>query len=75
MISKITQVSFKGTTENLVENTEKQNFSTAPIANVEPQVDTFTNTNKKSGNGGLFVGLLGIMEMVNTLLDMTASKK
>ncbi len=74
MISKITPVSFKGTTEQLAENTETQTVSTMPIAQVEPQVDTFTNTNKKSGNGSLFTGIMGILEMVNTLLSMTAKK-
>ena len=74
MISKITPVSFKGTTEQLAENTETQTVSTMPIAQVEPQVDTFTKTNKKSGNGDLLTGILGIMDMVNTLLSMTAKK-
>lgn len=74
MINKITPVSFKGTTEQPAENTETQTVSTMPIAKVEPQVDTFTNTNKKSGNGDLLTGILGIMDMVNTLLSMTAKK-
>lgn len=74
MISKITPVSFKGTTEQSVENTETQAVSTMPITHAEPQVDTFSSTNKKSGNGGLLTGILGIMDMVNTLLSMTAKK-
>ncbi len=74
MISKITPVSFKGTTEQPVENTETQAVSTMPITQTEPQVDTFTNTNKKSNNGSLLTGILGIMDMVNTLLSMTSKK-
>lgn len=75
MISKITPVSFKGTTEQSVENTETQAVSTMPITQAEPQADTFTNTNKKSsGNGSLLTGILGIMDMVNTLLSMAAKK-
>lgn len=74
MISKITPVSFKGTTEQPVENTETQAVSTMPITQAEPQTDTFTNTNKKSNNGSLLTGILGIMDMVNTLLSMTSKK-
>ena len=74
MINKITPVSFKGTTEKIAENNDVQTVSTMPIAQVEPQVDTFTNTNKKSGNGDLLTGILGIMDMVNTLLSMSAKK-
>ncbi len=74
MINKITPVSFKGTTEKIAENNDVQTVSTTPIAQTEPQVDTFTKTNKKSGNGDLFTGIMGIIEMVNTLLSMTAKK-
>lgn len=75
MINKITPVSFKGNTEKIAENNDVQTVSTTPIAQTELQVDTFTNTNKKSGNGSLFTGIMGILEMVNTLLSMTSSKK
>ena len=74
MINKITPVSFKGTTEKIAENNDVQTVSTTPIAQTEPQVDTFTKTNKKSGNGALLTGILGIMDMINTLLSMTAKK-
>lgn len=74
MINKITPVSFKGNTEKIAENNDVQTVSTTPIAQTELQVDTFTNTNKKSGNGSLLTGILGLMEMVNTLLSMSTKK-
>lgn len=78
MISRIMPVSFKGNTDtNVAETTETQQVVTAPVAQTEPQVqvDTFTNTTpKKSGNGSLLTGILGLMEMVNTLLSMSTKK-
>lgn len=75
MINKITPVSFKGNTEKIAENNDVQTVSTTPIAQTELQVDTFTNTTpKKSGNGSLLTGILGLMEMVNTLLSMSTKK-
>lgn len=77
MISKIMPVSFKGNAETNVvaETTETQQVVTAPVAQTEQQVDTFTNTTpKKSGNGSLLAGILGLMEMVNTLLSMSTKK-
>ncbi len=76
MISRIMPVSFKGNADtNVVETTETQQLVTAPVAQTEPQVDTFTNTNKKSsGNGSLLIGILGIMDMVNTFLSMVTKK-
>ena len=76
MISRIMPVSFKGNTDtNVAETTETQQVVTAPVAQTEPQVDTFTNTApKKSGNGSLLTGILGLMEMVNTLLSMSTKK-
>ena len=75
MISKILPVSFKGTTDvKTSENAETKQNSTTLVTNTEPQVDTFTNTTKKPENGNLLTGILGILDMVNTLLSITTKK-
>lgn len=75
MINKILPISFKGTTETKTsENNATQQAMTAPIVNTNTQSDTFTNTSKKSNNGSLFAGIMGIMDMVNTLISMSSKK-